>query len=255
MGNVCKTLQREKLRSSEVLQRRLLGCFPLHPTVALLLGPISKSRFSQNERSTFSFLNSREPHSFHTFLEEHDDSKNVSYRLYNLWDYLESNLEHHIVGTNDGHAWSVASDAVIRISNSGSDTHRQIVKTIAMLNLFGRKLSMYATDAALKAAMDHIDESQLEQYLDELRLQSVITFRKHLSAWAVFEGSDFDLERLLEEQRENLHFDDSWTNVLDYHRFTIAKRHYHETGTLRWLDQRVALSAEEAGKEKLEESQ
>ena len=249
VGNVCETLQREKLRSNEILQRRLLDCFPLHPTVALLLGPISKRRFSQNERSTFSFLNSREPHSFHSFLEEHDDNENVSYRLYNLWDYLESNLEHHIVGTNDGHAWSVASEAVIRTSNSGSDSHRQIVKTIAMLNLFGRTLGMYATDAALKAAMDHIDERQLDQYLDELRLQSVITFRKHLSAWAVFEGSDFDLEGLLEEQKENLQFDDSWTNVLDYQRFTIAKRHYHETGTLRWLDQRVALSIEEASKE------
>ena len=252
VGDVCKTLQRAKLRSNEILQRRLLDCFPLHPTVALLLGPISKRRFSQNERSTFSFLNSREPHSFHSFLEEHDDNENVSYRLYNLWDYLESNLEHHIIGTKDGHAWSVASDAVIRTNNSGSDIHRKIVKTIAMLNLFGRTLGMYATDAVLKAALDHIDENKISQCLDELRTgtRSIITFRKHLSAWAVFEGSDFDLESMLEEKRDALEFDDGWTKELDHRRFIIAKRHYHEKGTLRWLDQRIALSIGESDKER-----
>ena len=193
-------------------------------------------------------MNSREPFSFHNFLDEHDDKNNTSYRLHHLWDYLESNLEHHIIGTNDGHAWTVASEAIVRTSHHASDLHRQVVKTIAMLNLFGRTLGMYATDTALKSALDHVDEMLLEKCLEELRVQSTITFRKHLSAWAVFEGSDFDLEALLEEQKENLAFDDGWMSVLAYQRFTIAKRHYHECGTLRWIDQRVALSVEAAAK-------
>ncbi|WP_257279606.1 hypothetical protein [Endozoicomonas sp. ISHI1] len=250
VSNVCSNLQRAKLRDSAVLHDRLQGCFPLHPTVALLLGPISKRRFSQNERSTFSFLNSREPHSFHNFMDENDDGSHASYRLYHLWDYLESNLEHHIVSTNDGHAWSVASEAIIRTSNHGSDIHRQLIKTIAILNLFGRTLGMYATDKAVKSAMDHVAAIELEQYFEELKQQSIITFRKHLSAWAVFEGSDFDLEGLLELQREKLQFDDSWTSVLEYQQFTIAKRHYHEKGTLRWLDQRIALTTDQVMSEK-----
>lgn len=247
---VCKNLQRAKLRDSKVLHDRLEGCFPLHPSVALLLGPISKRRFSQNERSTFSFLNSREPNSFHDFLDEHSDGGSASYRLYDLWDYLESNLEHHIVGTNDGHAWMVASEAIVRVGNNGSDIHRQLIKTIAILNLFGRTIGMYATDNAVKAAMDHIDPKELSKYLDDLKQQSAITFRKHLSAWAVFEGSDFDLEGLLELQRDKLNFDDSWTSVLEYQQFTIAKRHYHKKGTLRWLDQRIALTTDEVMQDK-----
>ena len=247
---VSKNLQRAKLRDSKVLHDRLEGCFPLHPSVALLLGPISKRRFSQNERSTFSFLNSREPNSFHDFLDEHSDGGSASYRLYNLWDYLESNLEHHIVGTNDGHAWMVASEAIVRVGNNGSDIHRQLIKTIAILNLFGRTLGMYATDKAVKAAMDHIDPKELEKYLDDLKQQSAVTFRKHLSAWAVFEGSDFDLEGLLELQRDKLKYDESWTSVLEYQQFTIAKRHYHKRGTLRWLDQRIALTTDEVMQDK-----
>lgn len=247
---VCDAAHDSSLKNNMHLQRRLAGCYPLHPSVALILGPLSKRRFSQNERSTFSFLNSREPHSFQNFLAG-DSKKSDCYRLYDLWDYLEQNLEHHIVSTNDGHAWTVASAAIERTSHYGSELQQQVIKTIAMLNLFGRKMGMYANEDAIVAAMDHISNvSEIKIALQELKQESVITFRKHLSAFAVFEGSDFDLEELLEEERDRVQGDDSWTTVLEYQQFTIAKRHYHEKGTLRWLDQRVALSVEDAVKEK-----
>lgn len=255
VAGVCMNVQRTQLRNSQVLQSRLQGCFPLHPVVALMLGPISKRRFSQNERSTFSFLNSREPHSFHNFLAEHEATGYAVYRLHNLWDYLESNLEHHIAGTSDGHAWMVASEAIIRISSHGSETHKQLIKTIAMLNIFGRTLGLYATDDCIRKAMDHVygarsnqrkqKQDLLDQDLNFLKDNSVVTFRKHLSAWAIFEGSDFDLEGLLELQRDALQFDDNWVNVLEYQQLSIAKRHYHEKGTLRWMDQRVVLTPED----------
>ena len=42
----------------------LAKCNPIHPLVTLLLNPISRQRFGQNERSIFSFLNSGEPNGF-----------------------------------------------------------------------------------------------------------------------------------------------------------------------------------------------
>ena len=42
-------------------------CNPIHPLVTLLLNPISRQRFGQNERSIFSFLNSGEPFDFYIF--------------------------------------------------------------------------------------------------------------------------------------------------------------------------------------------
>ena len=47
----------------------LEACWPLHPVVACLLGPISRRRFGQNQRSIFGFLNSSEPHGFQDFLK------------------------------------------------------------------------------------------------------------------------------------------------------------------------------------------
>ena len=48
--------------------RLLEDCWPLHPITACLLGPISRRRFGQNQRSLFSFLNSAEPLGFQDFL-------------------------------------------------------------------------------------------------------------------------------------------------------------------------------------------
>ena len=44
-------------------------CWPIHPTTAVLLGPLSRWRFGQNERSVFGFLGSSEPEGFQDFLK------------------------------------------------------------------------------------------------------------------------------------------------------------------------------------------
>ena len=54
------------------LAQRLDRCWPLHPVTAALLGPVSKRRFGQNERSTFGFLASAEPRGFSEFLHSTD---------------------------------------------------------------------------------------------------------------------------------------------------------------------------------------
>ena len=56
-------------RQSDIsgVARRLDSCWPLHPIVACLLGPISRRRFGQNQRSIFGFLNSAELHGFQHF--------------------------------------------------------------------------------------------------------------------------------------------------------------------------------------------
>ena len=48
----------------------LAKCNPIHPLVTLLLNPISRQRFGQNERSIFSFLNAGEPNGFLHFLQK-----------------------------------------------------------------------------------------------------------------------------------------------------------------------------------------
>ncbi|WP_281222282.1 hypothetical protein [Photobacterium sanguinicancri] len=221
------------------LRERLKQCAPLHPLTALLLGPLSKRRFSQNERSTFSFLNSHEQHSFQLFLKGTVDH-NVRYDLVNLWDYLEANLEHVILSSPDGHAWAAATES-IRIANQ-KDLPLQaieLLKSIALLTLFGRPANLAASEAILLAATQISDTNELNEYLALLKDKSCIIYRKHLSAWVVFEGSDLDIPSLIDEKIEQLNNSDEAIGFINFTEQVIAKGHYHTSGTLRWAEKKI----------------
>ena len=95
----------------------LEDCWPLHPIVACLLGPISRRRFGQNQRSIFGFLNSAEPQGFQDFLRYAGDDD--IYGPDRLWDYLRINLEPSILASPDGHRWALAMDALERCEAMG----------------------------------------------------------------------------------------------------------------------------------------
>ena len=66
-------------------------------------------------------------------------------------------------------------------------------------------------------------------------------FRRFSDAWAVFEGSDFDIDEavaqaLQEIEGSGLGAIDSSASLYSL----VAKRHYHETGALRWFDVTVS---------------
>jgi hypothetical protein len=87
-------------------------CWPLHPVVSSLLGPISRRRFGQNQRSIFGFLNSAEPLGFQDFLKTADESD--LFEGHHLYDYLKINLEPSILASPDAHRWSLSIEAIER---------------------------------------------------------------------------------------------------------------------------------------------
>lgn len=223
----------------ELLRSRLQQCIPIHPLTALLLGPISKRRFSQNERSTFSFLNSHEQNSFQLFLKNTADI-NARYNLVHLWDYLEANLEHTILSSPDGHAWAAAAESVrIAIQKDLPTKAVNLLKTIALITLFGRPANLVASEDILLTATDVINKNELDEYLALLKDRSCIIYRKHISSWVVFEGSDLDIPSLIENKIEQLQNTDEAISYINFSEQVIAKGHYHTSGTLRWAEKKI----------------
>ncbi|ELA7189548.1 hypothetical protein RAL72_002794 [Vibrio alginolyticus] len=237
-----------KSERKKQLKQRLEQSVPLHPLTTLLLGPISKRRFSQNERSTFSFLNSHEQHSFQMFLKQ-NANKNARYTLENLWNYLETNLEHAILGSPDGHAWAAATESIRQASKKQvPEKAIEILKSIALLTLFGRPANLSATEDMLLAASDIDDKKELDEYLTTLKEASCIIYRKHLSSWVVFEGSDLDIPSLIEEKIEQLGSSDEAIYHIEFSKQIIAKGYYHKIGTLRWAEQSLVQRFEQEQK-------
>jgi len=213
-------------------------CWPLHPATAALLGPVSRRRFGQNQRSVFGFLNSSEPSGFQDFLKNTKAGSKDLFTPALLWDYLRSNLEPSIMASPDGHRWSLAVDALARAEANGGDLHIQnVIKTIAMMDMFQERSGLVPEKGLLEKCLPDITTKDLDKILSNLESWSIVLFKKHKKAYSLYEGSDFDIDASIEDAYDNV-------PELDFERMKkaarfqpiVAKKHYHDTGALRWMN-------------------
>ena len=228
--------RRERAGDAERLATILEACWPLHPVVACLLGPISRRRFGQNQRSIFGFLNSSEPHGFQDFLNHVRDGE--LYGPNRLWDYLRANLEPSILASPDGHRWALAAEALERCESIGGDgLHIKLLKTIAVIDLFKERSGLVANSDLLRTCFPEMSARKLEKTLSQLDNWSFTIFKKFLDAHAIFAGSDFDIDQAVRAALDEIdEVDFKELNSLAGLQPLLAKRHYHETGALRWFD-------------------
>lgn len=218
----------------------LHACWPLHPVTAALLGPISRRRFGQNERSTFGFLASREPLGFVEFLNGYEAQWSTMYGPAAYWDYLRANLELAIVASPDGHRWAQCCDAVERAEAKGTDVHVKLTKTIALIEMFRSGSGLVAEESVLAVSTPGVDEEQIRKALEELSEWKVLIERKHLGAWGIYAGSDFDIEGAINLARGEIGEPDlEHISTLSDLQPVLAKRHYQKTGTMRWFTRRI----------------
>lgn len=233
-------IARRRKGTSKHIGQVLNACWPLHPVTAALLGPLSRRRFGQNQRSIFGFLNSAEPYGFSDFLT-HADAKSL-YRPDALWDYLKNNLEPSIMASPDVHRWALGAEAVERCESLGGDSvHAALLKTIAVVDLLKDRSGIVPSFEILAACLSSFGESQLNEALDQLAAWSLIIYKKHAGSYAIFAGSDFDIDSALEEVlvgKQAIDID-ALRSLADLHPI-LAKRHYHKTGTMRWFDIDIA---------------
>ncbi len=228
---------------ADKLSARLAACSPISPVTAALLGPLSKRRFGQNQRSLFGFLGSAEPSGFQEFLL---DPERELYEPSILWSYLRSNLEPSILASPDGHRWAVAVDAVERAeANAADDLALRLLKTVALVDMFRERSGMAASEVVLAAAVPDATASDVSAALSRLESLSVIVRRKHLGGWSLYAGSDFDIEASVDAaKREMAGCDFSRLRKSGVLAPVLAKRHYHETGAMRWFDVEVVTMAD-----------
>lgn len=239
-GPLAKAIARiarpERTADAEHLSIMLESCWPLHPAVACLLGPISRRRFGQNQRSLFGFLNSSEPHGFQDFLKRANPDD--LYGPDRLWDYLRANLEPSILASPDGHRWALAAEALERCEAiGGDDVHIRVLKTIAVIDLFKERSGLMPGVELLRSCFPKLSDSVLKKALDRLANWSFILFKKFLNSFAIFAGSDFDVDQAVREEIEHVEeIDFVALQQLAGIQPLLAKRHYHDTGALRWFD-------------------
>ena len=218
---------------------KLARAAPLHPLTACLIGPLSRRRFGQNQRSVFSFLSSAEPYGLQDVLTSRLDD--TYYPPHLLWDYLAANLEAAILSSPDGRRWALAHDVLERcLVRGSSEIEQRVLKTIAVFELLKERSGLAADLETLGLALHEVGRSDIEVALGRLEQQSEIVFRKHTGAYVLYAGSDFDIEaRLTEILSDKKEIDLNLVRNLADLQPMLAKRHHEETGAMRWFEMSI----------------
>ena len=218
------------------------NCLPLHPTVALIVGPIFR-RFAQNERSLFAFLNSSEPYGLRDFLsnQRYDSGVLPMFSLPDLYDYLNTTIGNRLSAARDGNKWVEIEMAIDRLTDPSPTTVR-LIKTIGLLSIVGEvSTNLKASIGILHYALDDRTEGfakEFETALDVLTKRSIVTYRRYNDAYALWEGSDINIEAMLHQAEGHLDPNErlmTYLSKLTPPRPLIVRRHLFEKGTLRYF--------------------
>lgn len=247
---VAKAVANRRPTDPEALGQALAATWPLNPLTALLLGPVSRQRFAQNERSLFGFLSSAEQAGFQEFLASADTADD--YGPHRLWDYLAVNFGMALAGGNDGARFSLAFEAIERAAAKGNALHVAIAKTAAAIELFRNGSGLALADEFLAAAVAPGDAGQVAAITADLVDWSILIRQPRLGGYALFAGSDFDLEDAI--ARSTTPLDDGQLAHLPRRvglGFATAKHHYFRTGAMRTFDIGLHLAGHDSDVEAL----
>lgn len=214
--------------------------YPLHPTTMVAL-PYLFRRLAQNERSMFAYLSSHEPHGFQEFLRQNPVSATV--RLANLFDYLTANLQGRLYATMRARLITETLERLDQASAKLSDLERDVLKTIGLLNWLAEVSPLEASEAELVAALTTADRPphSIQKALEALQRMSLIVFRRYNSNYAVWQGSDVDLDEQLHQAHRRLSGTFSLAEAVQTYlspRPIVARRHSYQTGTTRYFELR-----------------
>jgi len=208
------------------------NCYPLHPVSALIL-PLLCQKVAQNERTLFSYLGSHEEFGLQHMLSEMDSLDDYVYP-HHIYDYFITN-QPSVLGDYLTHRrWAEVVTAIERLGDASID-EVNILKTIGILNIIGSKGGFKASKAILETCLPK--KITAKNAIKVLQDKSIINYRRFNNEYRVWQGSDFDLEEVLQEEINNI---GQFSLASELNRAKnmlpiVARKYTIQTGALRYF--------------------
>lgn len=228
----------------------LRACAPLHPVTSLILTPLFKGGLAQNERSLFAFLSSGEHFGLQDFLHNTKSDGKPFYRIDMLYDYIYGILGSALMTHSQGKRWAEIAEALSRLPKEAQAVDFAVVKSIGLLSILGDKRYLKASKNILTTSLSdnkNIKESDIKKSIERLEDWKIAIFRRHISAYALWEGSDIELDERYQMGLTRLNRSADLSSLVRsrYQPYPyIAKRHLHQKGTLRYFKPDIIESAD-----------
>ncbi len=221
----------------------IASTYPLHPLTALIL-PDLCNRFGQNERTLFSYLTSPHTASATSFLASTklpSRGRLPSLGLESLYDFFvsaEPQNASSLIGLQRLREIALR----LRDLHGFSRDQMRLAKAVAILNL----VSLGGTVRASYDLLSNIC-TNAKRALNHLENSGVITYRKFVDEFRIWQGTDVDVQQIVESSYERLS-EKSLADILlsiDEPGAQIAARHSAINDILRIFVRRFAKGGEE----------
>lgn len=222
---------------------RLANLYPIHPVAALVL-PHLCARYGQNDRSLFTFLASSEAHGLQRFIEDHSIHEGQAIPLLSLADIYDYFVDAARIGMTNRNLFSKWTEVyyTVREAQGREENEIQALKVIGVLNLVSSTNYLRASRSlVLTALLDNPQDKKQEtcwsQVLNRLVEQRIVTYRKQVDEFRIWQGSDFDADKAVDSYLSNDRR--SLAEILTHVAAlspVIAQRHSYQIGAIRYFE-------------------
>lgn len=207
-------------------------------------------RYGQNERSLFSFLNTRSSYS----VMEYEPKECLTYNLAVAYDYIVNTFHSYLNDVSqDSMGWSSIRVSIERVEGSVWKNAQQmvdalkIVKAIGMANLFGNGgFTMTARDMDTYASMA-MDVEYASTVIHELQRLKIIRYAEYKKRLILFEGTDINIEEEVANAGMVVPRPQNFVDELRMYfneRVSSVKAYYYHKGTPRYFKYELRSEAE-----------
>ena len=202
---------------------------------------LSLQKYGQNERSLFSFIESKD----HLGINEFDYKRFGYYSIPKVYDYLLNGYYSFLTTkyNPDYNQWHAIRRAIERIEGLFTDSihHKNaenIIKVIGLLNIFANASAKLEPHFYKEYCKYSLGIKNVEEILNDLEKKKIIRYVGHSLKYILFEGTDLDIEIAIDDAGRMV---EKVTNVVNHLNqyfefpFISAKHSYYEHGTPRFF--------------------
>ncbi len=161
------------------------------------------------------------------------------FTLEQLYDYLVSSLGDGLYIHARGKRWAEIETVLDRMPGA-SPLDVAIVKTVGLLGAVGQWQQLRATPQVLRLALaPHNESREADKATKTLLAQSCLASRRYNNSYALWEGSDVDLDERFRSVRDRLSPETTTAELAAQfmdNRPLVARRHSFKSGSLRYFD-------------------
>lgn len=205
-------------------------------------------RYGQNERTLFSFLESRGTES----LAEFEEHPRKTYSLANVYDYITYTFHSFLSEVNsDSPNWRAMrvaierAEGVIDVENIPAAV--KIIKSIGLLNLFSSANVRLSKENFERYATFSLGVKEAKEIIRQLEQHKIIRFAIYKSQYIITEGTDLNIEHALLEAAGHVPRSRDIVTKLNTHfdlPVEFANATYYRKGTPRPFRYIIAEKAE-----------